>query len=396
MTDAGGFDDHLDVVAFRSKPEASGLAVVERFYGLRAGTELIDLILTTPNSQLRVLHEQVRKATLPARISRFGFSDAIVEDRRTESDYEHWPERVVRPTGALVHPLAMLDAVPLVARPKLPLLLLLAPRLVVQDPVTRWGYELTSVGRRGHEWWPNMPYSRGDTRPQQVLASIISGLSPVANLIRSGVVIMARPDDGDMSLYDVVEDVANMPNPGRDQPRFRAQALTGLAKGTGAMPVPDGLRDYFGLPTSTDPIGWDFPHLELGVKDALSMRSNEQIFYTMHSALTAVAHTAGRSNPGESAEEFASRVQAAASELLPPIEDELKSLVSRGKLFGLIPGALGSAIRLAAGVLPESLSGSSMAASELSRRAVSGVVGTGRTADTALHYATNLRLTGRL
>ncbi len=379
-----------------STPENCGLAIVGEFYGEPLSPELLERVRSTPDEQLEVLWRWVSDAMVPGSSPGHSWSDYDAD----EDDYEPlgfkpWPVRKPEPTGSLVHPGAMLNHVPLSRRPRLSLLLLLGPSVVVQDPVASWVGGLRSGGRRGLSWVTGAPYGDRDGAPQDVLAAILAGMAPLAPLIRSGVVVMAKPDDGYAMWTDVLGTAADLAGSGAN-PEIVAHALTGLVEGTGALPVPEGLESYFASQSSTDAIGWDLPLLDLTLNDALAMRANEQVFATMRVALGEVARNAGRSEPGEQEGAFAARVRSAAEDALPPVEEELRSLISRGRLFGVIPGVVGGAVRLAAGLLPFPLPGAGTIGSAVARKALSRSVDTGSAAQTALRYSTNLRLVGRL
>jgi len=145
------------------------------------------------------------------------------------------------------------------------------------------------------KWVAGAPYSRGSGTPKDVLAAILAGLAPLASLIRTGVVVMGKPDDGHAAWRGVMGTAERMEE-ARAHPEIVAHALAGLAglaSETGAFPIPEGVKRYF-KQTSADPIGWDFSLLKLTVNNALAMRANEQVFFTMHAALVAVARVAGR------------------------------------------------------------------------------------------------------
>lgn len=380
-----------------TRPENCGLAVVEEFYGQPLSDELLDRIGSTPNDQVETLRRRVREAIIPG--PRPGFSWSTYEepddDGTSTLDFKPWPDRHPTPNGALLHPTAMLDYVPLSRRPRLPLLLLLGPRIVIQDPLTAWSYHLRPLDRGNLEWVTGTPYSKGYGAPQEVLVAILAGLAPLAPLIRAGVVIMAKPDDGYAARWDVFKTAERLED-APVHPEGVAHALAGLANGTGALPIPESVESYFDPQVHTEPIGWDFPLLDLTVHDALAMRANEHVFFTMHAALVELARAAGRSLPGEPEGEFAVRVRSAAANILPPVEEELQSLVSKGKLFGVVPRMMSGAVRLATGLLPLPTPGAAGAASLSARRVVEGAVQTGMAAEVALRYSTNLRFSGRI
>lgn len=66
------------------------------------------------------------------------------------------------------------------------------------------------------------------------------------------------------------------------------------------------------------------------------------------------------------------------------------------EMLGLVPGAIGGAVRFATGLLPLPAPGMASAGSSVARRAVSVAKKTGEAAEVALRYATNLRLSGRM
>jgi hypothetical protein len=393
------------MIPFPTSAEGCGLVVVENFFDQTIETGLVDVVSSTPNEQLAVLANHLEDRLQEA--ARYG----------QQGIHDDLGQRIAPPSGALVHPTAALwDRVPLIGRPRMALLLLIAPYLVVRDPVMQWAASL-------HHRFPNPAWdaweSSGifascDGSPAGALAGVLRGLAPLASLIRSGVVVMAPSasavfaDEGvpwapEIDTYDdAIADaqrrawayVIGEDEEGYDRWEL-ASGLGSLARVTGATPVPDGLEELFPEATTGAPYGVSLPMMELSVLDALSIRSHEEVFYALHAALVDVAKTAGRSAPSEPLSDYAARVRK-ASEKLRPVEEELKILASRGKLFGAVPAVAGATVRIAASSLLPAVPGFHAGATAITRAAVAPAVSNGEAAEKAQRYVMNLRVAGRL
>lgn len=393
------------MIPFPTSADGCGLVVVENFFGQKIEEELVELVSSTPNDQLAVLANQLEDRLQEA--ARYG----------REGVHEDLGQLIAPPNGALVHPTAALwDRVPLMGRPRMALLLLIAPYLVVRDPVMQWAASLHHrfPDSAWDTWESSGIFTSRDGSAAGALAGVLKGLAPLASLIRSGVIVMAPSasavfaDDGvpwasGIDNYDdAIADAQRRAWAyivGEDEEGYDrwglANGLGSLARVTGATPVPDGLEGLFPEAMTGAPYGVSLPMMELSVLDALSIRSHEEVFYALHAALVDVAKTAGRSAPSESLSDYAARIRE-ASKKLEPVEEELRILASRGKLFGAVPAVAGAAVRIAASSLLPALPGLQAGATAITRAAVGPAVSKGEAAEKAQRYVMNLRVAGRL
>jgi hypothetical protein len=181
------------------------------------------------------------------------------------------------------------------------------------------------------------------------------------------------------------------------------EKFSSLQLESGAIPMPTGLGRFFYGP-STAQVGYvHLPRMELTVADALKVRAGEQVFDAFRNAVSSISQEAGAARPGEPGEDYALRLRAIAERVLPPVDEELRSIESRGKLFGLVPGAIAGSIRILSGVLDSMLPGTglvgkggAMMAQNASTKLLKDPTTNGVAATTALRYSANLQLTGYL
>lgn len=376
----------------------NGLEVLEEFYGDRLGADLIERAARTPHNQLAVLAEALSEWYERVSKSPAGPADAT--------------------DGILEPRIALFDQVPLAARPSLDSLLLIAPRIIVSDPVLAWSRTLLRARRMR---WPPSGLPFGDDAlvgdSGETLASILAGLTPLNGLIRSGdIVLHAGPSAPrssalanwrlDNSRYGArgmmmngfplgEEGALASVEYNRDVLELAEHFLAALSS-TRGVPIPTGLNYLFRGSESAEAIILSMPRMELGIRDAIQMRRSEEAFIGFRSALREVVLAAGFAADSEPPEVYAARVRDAATRHFGQADEQLKSAVSRGKVFGMVPTAAGTIVRLGAGAVDMALPGGSIAASGTAKWLVREQVASGAAAQTALRYSLNLRLTGRL
>lgn len=321
---------------------------------------------------------------------------------------------------AVIEPrVALFDQLPIAARPNIENLLLLAPQVVVNDPIAAWAEVALRDGEA--RAWPPRQFPFGQDalvgRPRDVLLTVLGGLRPVASLIAAGEILLvageSRPRSSalagrhlDNSRYaargimmhgfpigeeGVLSDTAN-----NTELLELAEQFISLGSMTNALPIPTGMDYLFNGPFSAEAMVMTIPKLELSVSDAILMRRSEEVFNHFRDALREVLQSAGAGRDGESPVEYAARLRAAAEHYLASVEEELRVTVSRGKLFGLVPGAASGVARLTTGAIDLTLPGATFVASRATRKLLGSKVAAGAAAESALRYAANLKLTGRL
>ncbi|MGP4057794.1 hypothetical protein ACTWP6_23715 [Mycobacterium sp. 4D054] len=381
------------------RDEPNGLVVVERFYGEEFGSDLLSRIASTPEDQLLVLAEilhEWRERSWKSRSARSLAKDAVIEPR-----------------------VALFDQLPIAARPNIENLLLLAPQVVVNDPIAAWAEMALRKGEA--RAWParQLPFGQDALagRSRDVLLAVLGGLRPVAGLIAAGEILLVAGERSprssalaghhlDNSRYaarGLVMDGFPIGEEGALSDKARNNELLELAEHfvslgsmTNALPIPTGMEYLFNGPFSAEAMALTIPKLELSVSDAILMRRGEEVFKHFRDALREVLLSAGAGLEGESPVEYGERLRAAAERHLAQVEDELRVTVSRGKLFGLVPGAASGVARLTTGAIDLTLPGATFVASKATRKLVSRKVAAGAAAESALRYTANLKLTGRL
>jgi hypothetical protein len=420
----------------------NGLDLIEAYFGERLDGDLRDRVKSAPTEHLVAFKESAREKGL--------------------SSYSLWNEEPLddevrkRLNGELASETLLLDhKSPVSARTGLSQLLLLAPTIVVADPIWAWVESLDSDGTWGYggAWY------RDATPPSDALVQVLSGLMPLRHAIRSGVVQLLRPpvetsiemdrlfvnptthsmlkdafpgwglrqdkrgDDipgshNDMTLmsnldyyYDPEERWEAMANaifPGLNSADGvrrlrRAIAFDDYTALNALTPAPSpGVEDFFhvatrDVPEAAQSFRLDLPIMHLTLNDALSMRGSEEVFSTIRGALLATIRQAGSSTEGESVNEYASRLSAAAQDAFAEAEDLLRREKSKNFLLGSgMPAATGVAFGVGMKMLGIPAPGGSAGVRSVLGWLLRKQKRRAEAAKTALQYVSNVRLSGHL
>ncbi|MBT2501664.1 hypothetical protein [Curtobacterium sp. ISL-83] len=425
-----------------SRQAVNGLDLLEAYFGERLDGDLRERVKSAPTGHLVAFAEVAREKGLDS--------------------FRLWREEPLRDevredlSGELASETLLLDHKrPLSARPGLSQLLLLAPTVVVADPVWAW---VDALGPDG-TWAYGGAWHRDSTPPSNALIQVLSGLMPLGDAIRSGVVQLLRPpvetsiemnrlfvNPTTHSLlrdafpgWGLMQDEHDKDVPGSDNddtlamnldyyytaeerweamgktifPRLnptegvrqlrRAIALDDYAALNSLTPAPSpGVEDFLqvatkGASANGQSFKLDLPIMNLTLADALKMRGGEEVFSAIRGALLETIRQTGSSVRGESVNEYASRMSAAARDTFAEAENQLRKEQARSFLLGSgLPAAAGVAfgVGMKMGGLPAPggpagvRSGLEWVFRKRKQRA--------EAAKTALQYATNVRLSGHL
>lgn len=411
------------------------------YFGERLDGDLLQRVKDAPLEHLVAFKESARDSGLPS--YSLWTEEPLDDDLRARLD------------GELASEMLLLDhKSPVAARSGLSQLLLIAPRVVVADPIWAWAEYLDSRGTWSHGAW-----RRDCTSAADALVQVLAGLAPLREAISSGVVQLVRPP-ADTSVemerlfvnpttHSMLQDAfpgwgLKQDKNGNDIPgsyndmtlmsnldyyynadeRWEVMAKR-IFPGLVTMEAVRRLRraiefdDYTALnsltpapspaveeffrvatrdtPELSQPFKLDLPVMNLTLKDALTMRGSEEVFSTIRGALLETIHRAGSSGEGESVNEYASRLSAAAQDAFTEAEELLRREKSRNSILGHgVPAATGVAFGVgmkAIGVpVPGGSAGVRSGLGWLLRKRK-------RRADaakTALQFVSNVRLSGHL
>lgn len=151
-------------------PEMDGLTMISAYYGEPLGLDLVRRVAETPDEQIRAAAEYLRENGLSS-----------LRGLREED------EGVDAPAGSVAADSLMLDwATPAAARPGLDLLLLVAPVVLVADPIWGWVDTVASGSiTYGSE--------RLSATRQAMLTEALMGLVPLKRALDRGYVRLVRP-----------------------------------------------------------------------------------------------------------------------------------------------------------------------------------------------------------
>lgn len=425
------YDPHM----VKKPPVRNGLDAVQDFYGEALDGDLLSRIEGSPDEHVIALRDHLEETVKAHHIQRMRQGQQHVG-------------------GLISETVSLADSVPLAGRERLDQLLLLAPSLSLRDPVFSWS---RSLAANALLWTGFGEFDESDGDPRSALIATLHGMRPLLGLLTNGEIAFAAPEIHDSEptrkaveelmfrlqvqsgvsmktvhrshrrrgpkarsrvfrdhwanqSWDVLanELFADYKRSDRDRLLRRAIRLNDFAiRQKATVAATSDLVPFFSFAQQSAMGSITLPRMELSISDAVKIRSNEQVFGLFRSGLVETLNEVEISEGGEDVEAYAARLRESAQAHLSSTIEELERLVSAGKLWGAVaPHAAGLTVDLMIAIansvlVPHGypdlhLPGASGATKAATQRVVRNQTGTGEAAQTALRYATNLRLTGRL
>jgi len=424
-----------------SRQATNGLNLVETYFGERLDGDLLQRVKSSPLEHLVAFKESMPGSGLPS--YNFWTEEPLDDDLRGRLD------------GELASETLLLDhKSPVAARSGLSELLLLAPRVVVADPIWAWAEYLDSRGEWSHGAW-----RRDGTTAADALVQVLAGLAPLREAILSGLVQLVRPpadtsvemerlfvnptthsrlqdafrgwglrqDENGNDILGSYNDMTLMSNLDyyySAEERWEAMARTIFTGQVAAeavarlrraiefddytslnalTPAPSSaIEDFFRVATRDVPeppqsFKLDLPIVNLTLKDALTMRGSDEVFSSIRGALLETIRRAGSSGEWESVNEYASRLSAIAQDAFAETEELLRKEKAKNSILGHgVPAATGVAFGVGMKAMGLSMPGGSASVKSGLGWLLRKRKRRADAASTAIQYVSNVRLSGHL